>query len=86
MKIQLRIDTVVLDGLGLESRHSAVVRDAIGAELMRLLAQTPPDAGFTPRRLKSVRGGTVTATTVDALGTVTARALYTALRGGEPNE
>ena len=86
MKIQLRIDTVVLDGLGLESRHSAVVRDAIGAELMRLLAQTPPEAGFTSRRLKSIRGGTVTATTVDSLGTATARALYSALRGGEPNE
>lgn len=52
-RIELRIDRLVLDGVGVEPRHAAAVREAVTAELSRLLAAAPARS-WQDRRLRRV--------------------------------
>ena len=46
MKINLHIERLVLEGLPVESRHADAVREAIEAELMRLLGEKGLSGGL----------------------------------------
>jgi hypothetical protein len=82
MRIHVRIDRVFLDGVGIEPRHAAVLREAIGAELTRLSALTPASAWGPSRRERRVHGAVGQLSAPHHLGAATARALHGALVGG----
>jgi hypothetical protein len=84
MRIHVRIDRVVFDGVGIEPRHAAAVREAIGAELTRLSALTPASAWGRSRRERRIHGAVGQLTTPHHLGAVAARALHNALVGSRP--
>ncbi|HKP11811.1 MAG TPA: hypothetical protein VJZ91_06855 [Blastocatellia bacterium] len=46
MNINLHIERLVLEGLPVEARHAALVREAIEAELTRLLAENGLSSGL----------------------------------------
>lgn len=83
MTLHVRIDSIVLEGIGLEPRHATDLRDMISSELARLIAATPPDTWRNPRWIEVRRGETVRVTTPDRLATATARAINDALTGSE---
>jgi hypothetical protein len=84
MTVHVRIDSIVVDGVRLEPRNAAALRQTICAELTRLIAATPPKAWRHSRRAERFRGGTLRVTTPERLAIATARAIHAALTGGEP--
>jgi hypothetical protein len=46
MNINLHIERLVLEGLPVESRHADAIREAIAAELMRLLGENGLSVGL----------------------------------------
>ena len=58
MTIHVHVDRLVLDGLDLGARDAEALRDALGAELRRLLDERPP-AGLTAGAVRSLRAPSV---------------------------
>jgi hypothetical protein len=83
MNIQLRIDRIVIDGAGVAAHRSGEVGEAIRAELVRLIATTPPSVWRQSRHQYVVRQSIRQEVTPDRLGLAAARALHTALIDGE---
>ena len=82
MRIELHIDRVVLDGLpGVTTgRDGDLVREALHAELTRLLTATPPPAGRPSTRTR--RLSTPDVQHGDDLGANLARSIHTGLING----
>lgn len=82
MRIEVRIDRVVLEGLGNESRHGADVREAIETELAKLVAATPTATWRYSHRTPLIRSTAPSLSTIGQVGPGAARALHQALVGG----
>lgn len=79
MRIQVHIERVVLDGV--PRRHTAAVREALTAELSRLLASTPAGSWQRSRALRRVDAPPVApATDPIRLGRGIAASVYGGIR------
>ncbi|MGH3796776.1 MAG: hypothetical protein ACRDSP_18015 [Pseudonocardiaceae bacterium] len=81
MKIELHIDRVLLDGIGVSPRHVRALREALHTELTRLITEAPRTTWQQSRRRRRI---TTPAITVPRTGTPSAigRQVARAVHGG----
>ena len=87
MRIEVHIDRLVLTGLGLDARHAGRVREAVEAELRRLLASSPAGVWSVATSTDRLVTGPVSPgrpVDPDALGRQVARALHAGLAPPPP--
>jgi hypothetical protein len=83
MRIEIRIDRVVLDKHSAARRGEREIRAALETELATLLAATPRSAWTQSRTVAAVRGVWLPSARQD-IGDATARALHRAIVDGRP--
>lgn len=77
MRIELHIDRLVLDGVGVPPRSAASVREAVETELRGLVLASPAHSWQASRRSRRVSGPPVQQG--GQLGATVARSVYTAV-------
>jgi len=82
MRIDVRIDRVVLEGLSMMPSCDREIRDALETELAKLIAATPRSVWTQSQKIRAVRGVSLAATAHTPIGSAAARALHRVLAEG----